>query len=260
MFALIVIFLLGLIIGSFLNVVIIRGSRRATLRGRSRCEYCKEILSPRELIPVISFLLQKGRCAHCATALSWQYPLVELITALSFTGAWWSWQKLIPEKPLDASSVLILVAALIIISAALVIFVSDLRYRIIPNGAVTILIIAGLGLRIIGRENTFTSFVWALLFSAILASFWLFSNGRAMGLGDAKLIFATSLILGYPLSLGAFLFSFWLGGLAGLLLIISGKKTWQDQIPFGPFLLLGASLAYLAGGYFFMLSGLNSWL
>src|SRR3989338_5703185 len=114
---------LGLGGGSFLNVVILRGHSGETLGGRWGCPHCKKNLSAKELVPLLSFLLQRGRCLHCGTALSLQYPLVEAGTAITFGGIAW---YLAPLLTLSFSSLATMVAALIIASAAIVILVSDL--------------------------------------------------------------------------------------------------------------------------------------
>lgn len=247
--------LLGLIAGSFLNVVILRGAKKETLGGRSRCPSCNRPLSFRELVPVLSFLLQKGRCRQCGTALSRQYPLVELGTAAAFlagaalfSGLW--------------TILLIFIG----ISSAIVIFVSDLRFQLIPNGPVLILALLGItavSWRVFNTSAASADFqrVYydlgsAAILAGIIGALWLYSQGKWMGLGDAKLIFPTSLILGFPASLSAFLFSFWLGGIAGVLLLAFGQKTLKSRIPFGPFILAGSILAYFFSSKFLAGTGL----
>lgn len=254
------VFLFGLSVGSFLNVVIIRGRRSENFGGRSKCESCKITLSPLELIPVVSFLLQKGRCRNCGAALSWQYPFVELGTALLYAGAWLLWQKDFLPPTLQIPLPALLFMSALGLGAAMVIFVSDIRYRIIPNGAVLTLIGIGTVIRVFDQSSSIVSAISALAFSTVIALFWAFSKGGAMGLGDAKLILATSLISGYPLSIPAFLFAFWSGGAAGILLLVSGVKTLKDPIPFGPFILIGAALAQIFGQNFLAFSGLSSLL
>jgi len=242
-------FLLGLVVGSFLNVVILRGAKGEKFSGRSRCESCGRQLTTLELIPVLSFLIQKARCRSCGTVLSWQYPLVELGTGILYAaGAWYFF---------GSQPILFFLLAFAGIAAGVVILVSDFRYQIIPNGAVFILLLVGvaaLALRLFQtKSNTSVpDLVWnmsldvetALLLAFFLASLWFFSKGAWMGFGDAKLIFATSLIVGFPASIAAFLFSFWLGGIVGIVLLLSRRKTLKSHIPFGPFILLGTVAAY----------------
>lgn len=260
MAVLLIIFLFGLGVGSFLNVVIIRGKQGTYyLGGRSRCVSCRIVLSPTELIPLASFFIQKGRCKHCGSTLSWQYPLVEFLTALLYVFAWQLALPYFLDQSFGVEHIFLLLAIFAGIGAAIVIFVSDIRYRIVPDNAV--LILAGIGAIVhIFYAPSLSAFLGAFIIALVLTLFWACSKGIAMGLGDAKLIFATSLIIGYPASLVAFLFSFWLGGVVGVLLIASGKKTFQDQIPFGPFIVTGTALAYFLGEYFLAISGLQEFV
>lgn len=248
----VVVFLFGLGIGSFLNVLVIRGYAGESLKGRSYCRSCKNTLSPKELIPVFSYLLQKGRCRSCGTAFSSQYALVEFTTALCFVVVFnLSIPKLYFLEPLYA--IPLTLALLVQISALVYIFVADLKYQIIPNGPIILLGLWGIA-EVIGRflisnssSDVFYDIISALSIGLLFASLWAVSKGKWMGFGDVKLIVPTSLILGFPASLNAFLFAFWLGGLTGIILIVLQRKKLQSHIPFGPFIIVGAILAYLWG-------------
>jgi len=190
--------LAGLAIGSFLNVVIIRGAKGERLGGRSRCESCLKTLSFRELIPLVSFFLQKGRCLNCRAPLSWQYPAVEAGTAFLYGLSTWMFSR-------GFIGFLELIELIVGISAAIVIIVSDFRYQIIPSVPVIILSLLGLGIGF-SRKTLLADFSFALGIAAFFTLLWLISRGRWIGLGDAELAFAVSLIVGYPLSLVALLF------------------------------------------------------
>lgn len=246
-FILLVAFSIGLTIGSFLNVIIIRGIRSESLRGRSHCDSCKKQLTLRELIPVISFFIQKGRCQKCGAALLRQYPIVEFGTALAFALAV-SYIFSVYELSFFAFGLWLLAA--LAISAGILILITDLRSKIIPDGAVITLFVIGI-IAIFFRHTILFDSITAGAISLFFACFWFFSHGRWMGLGDAKLIFATSLIVGFPASLAAFLFSFWLGGLVGIILLTSGAKMLHSRIPFSPFILAGTVCAYFFSSLFF---------
>lgn len=257
MIAIIFLFIGGTVIGSFLNVVIDRSARNEKLDGRSYCESCHRALSAKELIPIISYLLQKGRCRNCGAALSLQYPVVELATGIIFGFIAW---KFSPLTVLDLWPLLMLSTTLIAISSAIVIFVYDARWQLIPTGPLILLATSALGisaLRTLSSSfspiSAFIPTPWhaifydlaaALFFSCLLFALWFFSRGRWIGFGDVKLIFATSLATGFPLAIPAFFFSFWLGGIAGIALLILKKKGLKEEIPFGPYLLLGALLSF----------------
>lgn len=258
-------FLFGVSVGSFLNVVILRGEKGESLGGRSRCNGCGKNLTAYELIPVLSYLWQKGRCRGCGIALSLQYPLVEFGTGLVFFAAfWWFYPRLV----LDLSSFVFITALFVGLGAAIVIFVSDLRFQIIPNGGFLTLLILGIistlarnwsvgsGGLLFVRGLSYDG-ISALILSLILAALWFFSGGSWMGFGDVKLILALALILGFPASMVLFVFSFWLGGLVAIILLLSGKGTLGSKIPFGPFLLAGSVLAYFFTSDFLILTGLN---
>ncbi len=244
-------FLLGLVVGSFLNVVILRGAAGESLGGRSRCTSCGKVLSVRELIPVVSFVIQKARCRSCGAGLSWQYPLVELATACGYLFAAW---LLLPGLGADLTSVFVLVSAYVGIAAVIVIVVADFRFQVIPDGAVVALLAMGV-LAGIARHALVRDAAAALVLALFFAALWLVSRGRWMGFGDAKLTLATSLIVGFPASLAAFLFSFWLGGIAAVPLLLFKKRAMQSRIPFGPFIIAGTILAYFFSASFFRLAG-----
>ena len=253
--------MLGLGTGSFLNVVIDRGARGETLRGRSRCESCNKKLSVKELLPIFSFLIQKGRCRNCGAALSWQYPLVELATAVFYAISVWFF---LPSYQTGVGLLVSGLGAFLVIATSIVIFVSDLKYEIIPDGAFLILLAVGLMVsawRFYGGSGLVEisyHIATSIFLSLFLASLWFISRGQWMGLGDAKLILATSFMIGFPLSLVSFLFSFWLGGITGIALILTGQKTLKNDIPFGPFILIATLLAYFFGQDFIIFSGLNN--
>ena len=250
-------FFLGLAVGSFLNVVILRGARGEGLGGRSRCDTCARILTLRELIPVVSFFWQKARCRSCGAALSRQYPVVEGITAFAFLAiAGWMIAGISSDGAAQGSlgpSAFLLFPA---VAAIIVLVVSDLRFQILPDGAVAILFLCGL-LVSWQRAGLAPDLAAACAIAFFFALLWFVSRGRWMGLGDAKLIFAASLITGFPVSLAAFLFAVWLGGAWGMALLALGAKGLKSRIPFGPFIIAGMILALFFGDLFLTVTGLN---
>ena len=250
--------------GSFLNVLVLRMRDGESLRGRSRCPSCKKTLTAQELVPLLSFIAQKARCAGCRAKISWQYPLVELFAGLSYLLALWAvLSYALPKTPLNQW--FLILVFFIGIPAALIIVLTDTRWKIIPDWAVLGLGIVGACatvLRSFQPSGAFTpAILWydtgiAVILTAFLGSLWFFSHGRWMGFGDVKLIFATSLIIGYPSALSAILFAFWTGGIMGVFALAAQKKGLKHQIPFGPFILLGAVLAYFFSDIFLFRSGL----
>lgn len=243
-------FAAGLVIGSFLNVVILRGVQGRSLGGRSRCDACGIILGLRELIPAVSYFVQKGRCRACGVRFSFQHPIVEIATGIVFAALALAFLRgSLPYTPVFAS------AAFASAAAVIVLIVSDFRFQILPDGAVAVLGLSAVVISI-SRGHVAADFAAAAAAAAFFGGLWFFSAGKWMGFGDVKLVFATSLAVGFPASLTAFLFSFWLGGITGVSLIAAGRKGMQSRLPFGPFLIAGAVCAYFLSPAFLSLIGL----
>ena len=223
----ILIFILGLSIGSFLNVIICRLETKETIiSNRSYCPQCRVILKWYDLIPVLSFLLQKCRCRYCNKKISWQYPVVEIATACLFL--------LIFNLQF---SIFNLIYYFIIVSFLIIIFTYDLKHYIIPNRIVyPCIIISLLYLLFTAYDSLFYYFLSAFIASGFFLALVLISKGKWMGLGDVKLAFLMGLILGWPNILLALFLSFLLGAVVGVGLIVFNKKDFKSQIPFGPFL------------------------
>ncbi|HEY4528665.1 MAG TPA: prepilin peptidase [Candidatus Paceibacterota bacterium] len=215
----VILFVFGTVVGSFLNVVGLRWNAK-DFGGRSKCPKCGKTLKWYELIPVFSFLFLRGKCSKCSGKISWLYPIVEIWTGLIFA-----------TVPLIFLPVFCLY---------IVITIYDLHHKIIPDPLVYIAITLSL---IYGYENWF---VGLLLFS-FFASIWFLSRGRAMGFGDAKLALSIGLLLGLSQGIYALILSFWLGALIGIILMQSKKIniTMKSEIPFAPFLVLGAWLSLI---------------
>lgn len=240
----IIIFLFGLAIGSFLNVVIDRTPTDESLFwGRSHCDFCHKTLRWYELIPLVSFLLQKGRCLRCRKQLSWQYPLVECATALCFV---WFY-LLTPFSGHSLTYALSLLSAGIVAAAFIVILVADIKYQLIPDTAVLGLLIAGLMRVLLIPENWMSHVASGLIGGSIFLFLWWVTRGRGMGFGDVKLAAVLGFLLGHPGTIIAFYIAFLTGALAGVILIIGGRARMKSKIAFGPFLIIGAAVAIVWG-------------
>jgi len=237
------IFIFGLIIGSFLNSVIYRLSTNTSfLLGKSYCPECKSNLKWHDLIPLISFLILAGKCRYCKKPISVQYILVELATAGLFL---FIISQNINLLLYGFSLFLFLkICFLLIVSCFLIIiFAYDLKHYIIPDKVIFPLIL------ITGVFNLYTDYkILNTVYSGIgAAAFFLFivliSKGKWMGMGDVKLVFFMGLFLGFPKIIVALFLAFFIGAVIGVILIISGKKTLKSEVPFGPFLIMGTFLA-----------------
>lgn len=227
------IFVLGTIIGSFLNCVIYRLEiGKSFIEGRSFCPYCKHDLSFLDLIPVFSFLALKGKCRYCKKSISIQYPLVELATAILFLSIF----------NFQFSILNIFISCLLI-----VIFVYDLKYFLIPDEAVLLGVMACLFNIFFNKLLIANYFLGAIIASGFFLLIYLVSKGRWMGFGDVKLAFLMGLFLSFPNVLSALFLAFFIGSIIGLIQIGLGKKTMKSEIPFGPFLVIGTFIVMFFG-------------
>lgn len=245
------VFLFGLIIGSFLNCVIYRLEKgKSFLKGRSFCPQCKHLLGFFDLIPLLSFSFLRGKCRYCKKIISWQYPIVEISTALIFLLIFNYQFAIYNQFSITNFQNFLNFAYLLIVSCfLLIIFVFDFKHYIIPDEVIFPAIILSLIFNLqFAILNGLQSFGPAIFSASAAAGFFLaivlISKGKWMGIGDIKLAFLMGLILSWPNILVALLFAFWSGALVGIILIIFRKKKLRSEIPFGPF-LIGATFAAL---------------
>lgn len=246
----------GAIIGSFLNVVILRYNTGKGLTGRSGCFTCGKTLQSHELIPVLSYLFQKGRCLGCRSSISFQYPLVEGITALLFALA--AFKELTPFSNLyTALDFVSIILTLGIISILVVIAVYDYRHKIIPDLFSLIFAVLALAKTLLYYQESIFHFPYILDFFAgpIVALpfvlIWFFSKGKWMGLGDGKLALGIGWFLGLSSALSAICIAFWVGAIVSLGILFSQNTmthkrriSMKSEIPFAPFLIIGTLVAY----------------
>ncbi len=251
---LLIIFIIGLTIGSFLNCVIYRLEKgESFLSGRSYCPNCRHILTWQDLMPVLSFLILKGKCRYCQKPISWQYPLVELGTGILFVLVFGILNLgFVSDFGFRISDFFTLTYHLLITCSLIVIFVYDLKHYIIPDKIIyPAIIIAGIFNFQFSIFNEFSILKFSILSASGAAAFFLLivliSQGKWMGIGDIKLAFFMGLLLGFPNILVALFLSFFIGAIIGTALILFGKKTLKSEIPFGPFLVTGIFIAMFWG-------------
>jgi leader peptidase (prepilin peptidase)/N-methyltransferase len=228
---------LGAIVGSFLNVVIWRLPRRESLvTPGSHCPACERAIAPYDNVPMVSWLVLRGRCRHCARRISARYPLVELLTGAAFAGV-------VAVRGFDSSLVLELpfVACLIALAGI------DLDHRLLPNRIVYPMAAFGLaGTVLVDRDDLVENLIagagaFAFLLAVALA------YPRGMGMGDVKLAGAMGLYLGVSI-LPAMLAAFLSGAIVGVVIVArEGAAARKKAVPFGVFLALGGLVGILAG-------------
>lgn len=236
---------LGLVVGSFLNVVIARVPKKeSVVRPRSRCPGCGAAIAPRDNVPVVSWLALRGRCRSCGGRISARYPLVEVATAVLFA---------LTALRLGADAAL--PAFLVFVAALVAITPIDLELRIVPNRIVypTLFVSAPLLVLAAAIDGDWASAreaaVGGVAAFALFFVLW-YVSPRGMGYGDVRLSGVIGMFLGWlglwEVALGLFL-AFLSASVIGVALMAAGHKGRKDAIPFGPFLALGAVLAVLVG-------------
>jgi leader peptidase (prepilin peptidase) / N-methyltransferase len=229
--------LFGLVIGSFLNVVIARlPEGQSVWRPRSACPGCGTRISWHDNIPVLSFLALRGRCRECDMAIPWRYPIVEVATGAAFTLVYVHF-----GPTLDFAVAAALLAALIAITAI------DLRHQIIPD----VITLPGIAAGVVatsatGRITWLESLLGIAVGGGIFFIIIVVSRG-GMGGGDMKLGAMLGAFLGWKLGLLAILLGVLAGGGVAVCLLVLGRKGRKEAIPFGPFLALGGAITFLWG-------------
>lgn len=239
-------FVFGAIIGSFLNVVSLRFNTGVGIGGRSMCMTCGKTLTWKELVPLLSFVYQKGACKKCKSKISWQYPLVEFLAGAIFALIFLIYP---PISLLTGFTTLLYVFVSCLL---LVISVYDMKHKIIPDSFVYAFGAVALISTFIGGSSWFHApGIAAVLAGPILALpfalIWLVSRGKWMGLGDAKLVLGIGWLLGLNGGANALILAFWIAAAISLIwLFITYKKFKpRTEIPFGPYLILGLYLVLL---------------
>lgn len=247
------IFLLGTIIGSFLNVVIYRfNTGKSIAKGRSICMTCNHKLRWYELIPILSFLIQSGKCRRCASSISHQYPLVEFGTGLIFAFIAFHFLKVLSFSQI--SYVVLVCLFSFIFSLLMVIAVYDIRHKIIPDRLAYIYAFVSLISIFINHTGVGSFFVTPSLLALVsgplfalpFAFLWLISKGRWMGLGDAKLVLGIGWMLGPMQSFAMITLSFWIGAVVSLAIMLFSRRkmTMKTEIPFAPFLIISTLIVF----------------
>lgn len=236
------IFIIGTIIGSFLNVCIYRIPREESIVfPSSHCPNCSTPLKWYELIPVLSFTFQKGKCRYCGEPISPQYPLVELLNGFLY---------LILFKHFGGSLSFIFYA--IIFSILIVISIIDFEFQIIPDSLNISIFILAIVYKILqytlyGISPQILNSTLALIISSGLFLLIAILSKGGMGGGDIKLIGALGFILGIKLSLLNIFLSFILGAIISIFLLLFKIKEKKDPIPFGPFICIAFMIVTLWG-------------
>lgn len=238
-------FVLGSVIGSFLNVVIFRlKSGKSIALGRSECSSCEKKLSAKDMIPIMSFLVLRGKCRYCDKKLSYQYVLVEIATALLFLAIFVFLGGERFSQTFDAGVLFSLLMYAAFASLFIVIFVYDLKHYEILNKVLLfgcVLWVVGLFIFPVSIES---AVIGAFSYGFFMLLLFVLSSGKWIGGGDVKLAFLIGAIVGFPGVLATFFLTYIGGALVALILLVVSKKKLGDKIPFGTFMAAGAVLSF----------------
>lgn len=247
-------FIFGTTIGSFLNVLIDRLPKEESINGRSHCDFCRKKIAWYDLLPILSFFILRGRSRCCKKKLSWQYPLIEILTGLIFvliTNHQIPITKQLSITNLQYPNLWLLnnwtlfVSWLLffgIFACLIVIFVSDLKYHLLSDYILLALFVCSI-IYHLGSNISISLFVY-LFISALVVALPIFliyflSKERAMGLGDVYLSAIMGFLLGWQAGFLALYIAFVTGAIFGLAVIILKNKKLKSKIAFGPFLVIG---------------------
>ncbi len=235
------IFVVGLVFGSFSSVVIYRlhSGEKGILFGRSKCPKCNNFLKPRDLIPVLSFIINKFKCRFCKTPISLRYPLLELLMGGSF---------LLTTYFVGIDDLKKLVFYLFITCVFVLLSVYDGLYKEVPDEiSLPTILISFFAVWILGIhsiENILTGLLVPVLF---FGSLFIFSRGRWLGGGDVRIGAMMGILLGWPYVLIGLFIGYVFGSIFSLGGIVIGKLSRKSQIPFAPFLFIGTYIAMFYG-------------
>lgn len=266
-FSAIAVFFFGTAIGSFLNVLASRYSEKTgfkkAFKGRSKCDQCKKTLRWYELVPILSYLFLLGKCRSCKKPIPWQYTLVELLAGFLALGVF---------IKLGAAPLALIWTT--VLWALLLMSVIDIRLKIIPDTLVVLILILSVGkliyqdianlntyiqtqkgVDLLGHysilatsQNALINYVIAILVGiALFGGIYYFSRGKAMGLGDVKLVGALGFLIAWPDIIVALIMPFLIGSAVGVPLILSKKLKFKSSIPFGPYIAIGVILTFFFG-------------
>ncbi len=234
------VYVIGLFLGSFYNVVGIRVPKNETLLGRSKCPTCNHTLGAFELLPIIGYVLIGGKCKSCGNKISVKYPIIEILTALLLAFSF----VVLYGNMLEYMVVVLLISLLIIVS------VSDMYYQIVPDIVLIVFGIMIFTLRVIGDltllVNGLLGSLLAFVFLVLISVYGKKRFGKeALGGGDIKLYLIIGLVLGYQ----TVLLSLTLAAIIGLLYYFIFPKQ-KEYIPFVPFISAGSIIVYFYGTLF----------
>lgn len=240
--------ILGLLLGSMLSVLLARWPQfEGFVSGRSHCPHCKHELGARDLIPLVSWVLSRGRCRYCHAKISSLYPFLELTVGGLF-GAY----AALYGVPTGWYAI-----EYLILFGLIALFFFDLQYQVLPDVILAPLFVVAVARLGYYRPDVLLSAgATGVLLASSLGLLYIISRGRWLGLGDVKLAAVIGVLFGFPVAIGVTLIAIWSGALIGLLMIARRQATMKTALPFGSFWTAAAILALMIPEPVAFLSGL----
>ncbi len=228
----------GVFMGSFVNLVADRLLAQDTILGRSRCDHCRKTLALRALIPIVSFLWYRGKSVCCKKMLFWAYPVSEILTGTVYVFSWY-------YAPVESILEHILVLGLM--SVLMVVVIADLKQQIIPDEAQIAALVA-VTLLHLASGASFVQLAWYVMYGfgvmIPLLLIYILTKGKGMGFGDVKFAYIMGYLLGIQNGLLALYLAFVTGAVVGVVMLVSARAGMKYRIAFGPFLVVGLVLMY----------------
>lgn len=238
-----VVFVSGLVVGSFINCLVWRQNNNMRISvGRSQCPSCCRTLSWWENIPLFSYFYLGKRCRVCKKPIPGYYPLVEFFTGLLFLHAY---ATIIRHY---SSDWVFLTRELIMLSVLIIIFISDVLYKVIWSSVIWTGLISVFVINLLLREEILGMLIGLVIGGGFFLFQYAVSNGRWIGGGDVRFGAMMGVWLGWPVIIIALMFAYITGALSGVAMIALGKKKWASAVAFGPYLVIATFIAHYFGG------------
>lgn len=242
--------LIGVFVGSFINVVVFRTKTKdAFWKGRSKCRSCEVPIAPLDLIPVVSYFALKGRCRHCSATIEWQYPVIELVTGILF-GLLFAHAAIgfsIPSWVESSDWLALFIRDAIMAVFLVILFVYDFRYSYILDRFSIPAMILALVFNVVLGADALNLLLGGFLIGGFFAFQFLISNGKWVGGGDVRMGMFMGFLLGLSGGIVALFLSYILGAIAGIFLIATKKRKLDSQVPFGTFMAIAMLITMIWG-------------
>lgn len=241
---------LGVVVGSFVNVVVFRTKTDDPFwKGRSKCRTCEVPIAAKDLVPVLSYFALKGRCRNCSETIEWQYPAVELITGVLF-GVLFARAALgigVPDWIDNGEWLALFIRDAVMAVFLLIIFVYDFRYQYILDRFSIPAMILALIFNITLGADILDILLGGFLIGGFFAFQFLVSNGKWVGGGDVRMGMLMGFLLGVANGLVALFLSYIFGAIVGIGLILAKKRKLESQVPFGTFMAAAIIVTMMFG-------------